>query len=88
MARRVTFEQSGPIKIDPATWPRDAAGNLKNIWVCGCGLSRTFPLCDQTHKCCKDEQPGVLYEYLGGERVEVRTLAKPAVPDATELPPI
>jgi len=62
MARLVRFEQTGPIKIDPATWPRDEMGNLKTIFVCACGLSNKFPLCDGTHKSCREE-PGKLYTY-------------------------
>lgn len=63
MARVIRHEATGPVKIDPATWPRDAAGNLKPIWVCACGLSKTFPLCDATHKGCAGEEPGKVYEY-------------------------
>jgi CDGSH-type Zn-finger protein len=55
MARLIRHERTGPIKIEPQDKP---------IWVCGCGLSRTFPICDGTHKGrCKDEQPGTLYVY-------------------------
>ncbi len=54
MPRLVRLEQTGPIKIEPSD---------KAIWVCACGLSATFPLCDKTHKRCADEQPGVLYVY-------------------------
>jgi len=63
MARLVKFEATGPIKIDPATWPRDEAGNLKNIWICACGLSATFPFCDKSHKACAQEKPGAVYQY-------------------------
>ena len=64
MARTVRHEAVGPVKIDPATWPRDELGNLKNIWVCACGLSGTFPLCDGTHKTtCKHEEAGFEYVY-------------------------
>ncbi|MBS0187694.1 MAG: CDGSH iron-sulfur domain-containing protein [Planctomycetes bacterium] len=62
MARLVRHEQTGPIKIDPATWPRDAQGNLKPIFVCACGLSSKFPFCDGTHKGC-NEEPGMVYRY-------------------------
>jgi len=63
MPRIVRHEAIGPTKIDPATWPRDAAGNLKAIFVCGCGLSEKFPICDGTHKICTAEQPGHIYTY-------------------------
>jgi len=55
MARLVRIEGSGPIRIDPQEKP---------VWVCGCGLSKTMPLCDKSHKAaCAAEKPGVLYVY-------------------------
>lgn len=73
MPRIVRHTASDSIKIDPATWPRDAAGNLKNIWVCACGISKTFPFCDGSHKRCKDESPSSDYVYdpATGERTPV-----------------
>lgn len=58
MARLVRHDASGPYKIDPKTWPEG-----KMIFVCGCGLSKTMPLCDGTHKSCTSEQPGTVYVY-------------------------
>lgn len=56
MARIVKLEQTGPVKIEP--------GHDKPVWVCACGLSRTFPLCDGSHKLtAKVEQPGKVYHY-------------------------
>ncbi len=63
MARRVIFHAAASIKLDPSQFPRDEHGNLKPISLCACGVSRRFPICDGSHKQCKDEQPGVLYEY-------------------------
>ncbi|HEX8876722.1 MAG TPA: CDGSH iron-sulfur domain-containing protein [Phycisphaerales bacterium] len=63
MARLVRHEQSAPIKIDPATWPRDEQGNLKVLSICACGLSAKFPFCDGAHKGCKNEEPGKVYRY-------------------------
>lgn len=64
MARIIRNDATGPVKIDPAAFPRDEAGNLKPIWVCACGLSATFPICDKSHKAkCRDEEPGFVYEY-------------------------
>ena len=64
MARLIRHEATGPIKIEPAAFPRDEQGNLKAIWICACGLSRTMPFCDKAHKgCAATEQPGRLYVY-------------------------
>ncbi len=63
MARRVVFHAAASIKLDPSQFPRDEQGNLKPISLCACGVSQKFPICDGTHKRCKDESPGVLYEY-------------------------
>jgi CDGSH-type Zn-finger protein len=81
MARLVKLSANGPVKIDPATWPRDEQGNLKNVWVCACGLSKTFPFCDATHKKCREEQAGCVYEYnAAGEVVS----CKPETPTGHE----
>lgn len=64
MARLIRHEATGPVKIDPATWPRDEQGNLKPIFVCACGLSQNFPFCDGAHKACRaSEAAGKLYVY-------------------------
>lgn len=74
MARLVRHEATGPIKIDPAAapgtpgaWPRDAAGNLKPVFVCACGVSAKFPFCDGNHKACMaGEEAGYVYRYQPG----------------------
>ncbi len=76
MGRRVRFEGTGPIKIDPTLkdgeappapnvipWPRDEQGNLKRISICACGLSAKFPFCDGGHKACLGEDPAKDYHY-------------------------
>jgi len=63
MPRLVRLDATGPIKIEPAAFPRDEQGNLKPIWICACGLSSAMPYCDKSHKVCKDEEPGVVYRY-------------------------
>ena len=76
MPRNVTFTATGNIKFDPnlepgqtppapniRPWPRDDSGKLKTLSICGCGISRTFPICDGAHKCCKDEEPNHVYTY-------------------------
>lgn len=32
-------------------------------WLCKCGLSRSQPLCDGSHKLTVGEEPGKLYWY-------------------------
>lgn len=54
MARLVRHDAKGAIKIEPSDKP---------IWVCACGLSATFPICDKSHKACAAEVEGRLYEY-------------------------
>lgn len=76
MARNVHFTATSPFKIDPNPlapgaepvpgviyWPRDDKGNLKVLSICGCGLSKKFPICDGTHKGCKAEEPNHVYTY-------------------------
>lgn len=66
MARVVRFEKTDPVKIDPATLPLDAEGKQKPIFVCACGISARYPLCDGSHKACRMETPGQLYTYQPG----------------------
>ncbi len=64
MPRLIRLDATGPVRIDPADLPRDDQGNLKPMFLCACGLSRTFPICDGSHKACRAaEQPGRLYVY-------------------------
>ncbi len=58
MPRIVRHDALGPLKIDPATIPPG-----KMIFVCACGLSKSFPLCDGTHKGCVSESPDRVYAY-------------------------
>ncbi len=64
MPRLIRLDATGPIKIEPANFPRDEQGNHKAISICACGLSQRFPICDGAHKACRaSEQPGTLYVY-------------------------
>ena len=74
MARMVRIDGTGPIKIEPTD---------KNVWICGCGLSRTMPFCDKTHKTtCVNEAPGTLYIYD-----DTRTTVIDTRPDTFVPPP-
>ncbi|MBX3322681.1 MAG: CDGSH iron-sulfur domain-containing protein [Phycisphaeraceae bacterium] len=70
MPRMIRHDATGPIRIDPQDKP---------IFVCACGLSQKFPLCDGTHKGCKDEQPGKVYVYDAERKkvIEERDEAQP-----------
>lgn len=59
MARIVRHDATSPIKIEPPSDPATA----KPIFVCACGISKTFPFCDGSHKRCRDEEAGAVYEY-------------------------
>ena len=57
MARLVRLEGTKPIEIKPSD---------KSVWVCTCGLSRAFPICDGSHKKCpktEGEEEGKLHVY-------------------------
>ena len=41
MARLVKLDATGPVKVEPSDKP---------VFVCACGLSKMFPLCDGSHK--------------------------------------
>ncbi|MGC8677400.1 MAG: CDGSH iron-sulfur domain-containing protein [Hydrogenobaculum sp.] len=61
MARLVKLSGKGPVQIK----------TNEEKWVCTCGLSKTFPFCDGSHKKTKDEADGKLYIYGENERIEL-----------------
>lgn len=72
MPRLVRFDATGPVKLEPREKP---------YFVCACGLSRTFPLCDGTHKtACPAEPPGKLciYDDTRSAIIETRDEPPPA----------
>ncbi len=66
MARLVKHDKNAPYRIDEgqAKFP---------IWICACGLSKTKPFCDGTHKKTRDEAPDGTYVYDEQGRVRIGT---------------
>jgi len=62
--REVTLEATGPLRLDED----DIDDEKGDIAVCRCGLSDEFPLCDGSHRRTEDEETGVRYKYVDGER--------------------
>lgn len=58
MARIVRHVATAPIKVEPSDKP---------VFVCACGLTKNFPLCDGSHKFARAEEPGTLHVY-GADR--------------------
>ena len=54
MARLIRHEATGPQELKPQE---------KSAWICMCGLSQNFPLCDGAHKAARQEDAGKCYIY-------------------------
>lgn len=67
MPRIVKLSATSPLKIEPSDKP---------IWICACGLSQRFPICDGSHKKCPstetDQQAVYIYDDARQAIVEVR----------------
>jgi CDGSH-type Zn-finger protein len=80
MPRLVRLTATGSIKIGPTDKP---------ISICACGLSRTFPICDGTHKQARlvETDPNALYVYDADRRIIVETRSDvPPPPEAAPTP--
>ncbi|MFA9479181.1 CDGSH iron-sulfur domain-containing protein [Phycisphaerales bacterium AB-hyl4] len=54
MPRLVRCDGTGPQEIKPQE---------KSVWICMCGLSKSLPTCDGSHKTARQEDPEKLYVY-------------------------
>ncbi len=55
MARLIRHDATGPYEVKPSD---------KSTWICMCGLSKDYPLCDGAHKLCRQQEAdGKLYTY-------------------------
>ncbi|WP_152040920.1 CDGSH iron-sulfur domain-containing protein [Salinigranum salinum] len=83
MAREITHEATGPLRID-AEKIEERGGS---VLVCRCGLSAAYPFCDGSHGATDDEVDGRLYEYAGdddeGERREIVEVVEIELSDGT-----
>ena len=62
MARLIKHTATGPLEVKPSD---------KSVWVCMCGLSKTYPFCDGHHKIARQkEQAGKTYVYSEDEAQE------------------
>lgn len=59
MARIIRLTNDRPFRIAPEDFPKDG----KSIWICACGLTKTWPYCDKSHGACDTEQEGKTYVY-------------------------
>lgn len=75
MPRLIRHTMNGPIKIEPSEKP---------IWVCACGLSQKFPICDGAHKGCAAREPdtGATYVYDESRQHVVEVRPAPPADDA------
>jgi len=63
MARIVKHTATGPLEVKPSD---------KSVWICMCGLSKTYPFCDGHHKLArKFEQEGKVYTYSTDQPQEI-----------------
>ena len=67
MAREVTHDATGPLRIDEA----ELVERGGSVMLCRCGHSAEYPFCDGSHEATHDEPEGRLYRYDGDDRREI-----------------
>ena len=78
MARLVKHERDRPYVIN--------ANSGESFAVCACGLSKSKPLCDGSHKHARDEEPNALYVYDETGRAKlIQHYPNPTVPSNIPL---
>lgn len=65
MPRIVVMKDRAPLVLKKT----DITGD--DLWLCRCGLSANWPLCDDSHLNAKGEQAGKLYEYCRKKKDDV-----------------
>lgn len=81
MTRIIEHTETSPIAIAKDSVPGS------HIHICHCGLTRSAPLCDGSHRVARQEKAGrlVRYSQQGSELVAEEVEVKPA--EAQSAPP-